>query len=522
MIVNILKFLLNDKRIYFVVLAFVIIDRIFLLTQFGFKFVGSDDMIFWQGAHDYMHGEFHTPYFYGQDYNFMLESVIAVPFLLLNIPYYQALPLSTTILSIFPFFIFSYTLYRRGYLSESLFFISLPLFLPIEYGILTTMTRGFISGLFFCGFLVFPLLNPTKKSSWIISATMISAAYIFNPNSLVFSFPVAVYMLLCNFKQLSFYLISVLSALPILLIEHFAKDYCDAHPNLMVHHALMLEYKTDLLFGSFKELDVYFSFFSPLIWFAGWLVLVAILLIGISLMKRDPKKAFSLILGVLFILFTLGINKIHDHIGTIIFLSSKRMYICIPLLTGLAFFWQRKWIVVNNDHFKIAMMSTVICTVCIKLSILDSVIDRHTKEKNYGAISIRKVDDVRCECARIKDTLAVHPASLVMFVASWKYQLNSSVMEFYNYGCPLLEKDFPKTMMNIYERRDWVFLKESKAVAKNILFYNSDIDFNIIWNMKNCKILSDQDPKMFLIYNNTLPTDSLFRFLKLDLWTKAP
>ena len=516
-----IDFLFKSKRIYFVFLALVIVDRLFLLTNFSFKFVGSDDMIFWEASHDYLQGKFYAPYFYGQDYNFMLESLFAVPLLALNVPYYQALPISTSFIALFPFVFFSYTLFKRGYVTESIFIISIPLLLPIEYGMLSSMTRGFIQGLFFCGFLVLPLLEPLKKSSWIIFSTMTAAAYVFNPNAVLFLFPVCLYMWMSNFKQIRFYLITVLCALPILSIEYFSQQFFVSNKETIIHRKPVLEYSFNVCLDSLKELDIYFSNFSPLTWFAGWLSLVIAFIIGIALLRRDVKKGVSLILGVLFILSTLGFNKTHDRLDTI-FLSSQRMFLAIPLFIGLAAYWGRDLLAVSNNYFKVGLLATVICTLCIKLSLLNAVIDQHTKEKNYGSISIKKVKDLTCECARIKDTLTIYPVDLIIYSASWQKHLNSAVMEFCNYGCPLLEKGFPTSMMSIYDRRSWVFNQKKSAVVKNILIYNSDADFNILQSMKNCKLLTTQDPKMFIISNNTLPTDSLFRLLKLDLWMKAP
>src|ERR1017187_1636779 len=105
----------RDKIIYLSLFILVVLDRILLLNYFNFKYVGSDDLIFWQSATDYMHGVFHEPYFYGQNYNFMLESFFAIPFLKLGIPYHYAFPIVSSIVSLFPFFLFSSILFKRGF-----------------------------------------------------------------------------------------------------------------------------------------------------------------------------------------------------------------------------------------------------------------------------------------------------------------------------------------------------------------------------------------------------------------------
>src|SRR6187551_3355709 len=153
MIQKVSSFLNRNKIVFLLLSGLVLADRILLLINFSFRYTGSDDLIFWQAATDYMHGIFHEPYFYGQDYNFMLESVFAIPLLALGIPHYIALPVSSAFISLFPFFFFARILYKRNYLIESFVFLVIPLLLPIEYGILTSVTRGFVSGLFFSAFL---------------------------------------------------------------------------------------------------------------------------------------------------------------------------------------------------------------------------------------------------------------------------------------------------------------------------------------------------------------------------------
>lgn len=512
-----LFYLSPQKKVYFFLCALVVFDRFLLLQDFGFKYVGSDDTIFWQGANDYMHGAFYTPYFYGQNYNFMLESVFAVPLLLFHVPFYIALPVASSFTTLFPFFLFSFVLLRRNYFIEALLFLSIPLLLPIEYGILTSISRGFVSSLFFGGFFIFPLLDPHKKSLWALTAFLTSFAYFVNPSSIVFSFPVCFYLLAHHFKSGSFYIIFLTSAFPPVIAGSIATDFVTARSDYNIHPAIPLEFHSNLFSKTLTTLDSYFSYFTPLGWFAGWLGLVIIFLIGARLLKTDEKKGITLIAGVLFIFLSLGISKVHDHLNTI-FLSSARLYLCIPLFTGLAFFWGRRLLPVSDPMMLSAIVGVCISVFLIKASFLDMIIDKYTQTKNYGAVAIKKVDELCNECNRIQDSLAVYPSSLVIFAPSWQPKLNVPEMEFLTYACPLLKKDFSTTIISIYERRAWIYQQEKWKIEKNILFYNSDVDLGILRSMNNCRILSEQDPKMFIVTNNTLPTDSLMRFLKISFW----
>jgi hypothetical protein len=509
---KIFVYLQKDKSIYLIALLLVIIDRFLLLLNFNFNYVGSDDMIFWQGATDYMKGIFHEPYFYGQNYNFMLESVIAIPFLLVKIPYNYAFPIATSLASLFPFFLFSTILFKKGFIGESLFFVLIPLLLPIEYGILTSITRGFVSGLFFTGFLIFPLLNPSKKSSWLIAAFIVAMSYIFNPNSLVFSLPVCIYLFLVNYRRFSFYWISFIAAIPILLIEFFAKRFYILHAVYDVHVMWNLSFSFKTLLEDFHHLEKFYSYFTPFFWSMGWLIVFLIFLFGIILLRKDWKKGVSVILGSMFIIVLLGVNKVNDNIDTI-FLSSTRMFLGIPLFMGLIFVWSRYMLKLSDRQLKYGLLILAISTFCIKTSLFPLVIRNHATKTNYGPIAIKKTDDLACDCSNISQLANTHKINLIIFVPNWP--LNVPDIEFYNYGCPLLEKNFPQTIMNVYERRTWVYIKEGTSVEKNVMIYGYAADTANTKTLGSSEIISLGN--ITIIKGNKLNTESLLKQLKIDL-----
>lgn len=502
----------KNKNLYLFLLCLLILDRIALLVNFNFRYVGSDDMIFWQSATDYMNGVFHEPYFYGQNYNFMLESIFAAPFLSLGVPYTFIFPICTSIMSLFPFVYFSVILFRRGFEIEGIFFIIIPLLLPIEYGMLTSITRGFISGLFFTAFLATPLLNPTKKISWLIAAFALSLGYISNPNSLIFSLPLCLYLFLNNFKQFSFYLINLIAIIPVLLIEYFSKQFYIENMEFRVNSMWKLDFSFEMLLNDFNQLDKFFGYFMPVIWPAGWIIIVILLLSGLKLFKMDFKKGFSLLFAVFFILISLGINKVNDNIGTI-FLSSTRMYLGIPLLTGLAFFWCKKMIKLQDNNLKAIILIVSVAVFFCKLNVYPAVIGMH-KNKNNQNMPIKNISELKCECAKLDSIANKENIDLIIFVYDSLY--NIPYLEFYNYGCPLLEKKIPKTMMNLYEKRTWVYLTEKSSIEPNILIFNYKIDSNQI-NMFPKLIMLSGIHNLTLINENKIRTDSLLKKLKIQL-----
>jgi len=504
------SFLNNPTFIYGVLVAFVILDRIFIYTHFNHKFVGNDDLIFWQGATDYMKGDFYAPYFYGQNYNVMLESFFAIPFLKLGLSYKLAFFIATSSIALFPFFLFSIVLFKKQYVPEAFFFLVIPLLLPVEYGIITSISRGFVNGLFFTGFFVFPLLYPEKKSSWIIAALAASIGHVVNPNLIIVSFPLYLYLLFVNFKKIYFYLCTAIAIIPALIWEIIAKDFYVQNPEYNFNPLIELKFKTPLFLKSFHELGTYFSYLTPLVWPAGWLILILILLSGIFLLKKELKKGVAIILGLLFIVLTLGINKVHSVMDTI-FLSGSRMYLGIPILTGIIFFWCRSLFAkITDKQLQQSILGIVICTFIIKLFFYTAVVDQHTAKTIYGGVAIKKLDDLKCECDSIKKISDAHQVDLVVSVATWDYGSLAS-REFIAYGCPLLEKKFPTTVLTPFEKRSWVILEERPWTRTTILFYGNLKDTSKLKTIGNCEIISNDSSKIiFIIKNNELRLDSLF------------
>src|SRR5690348_13762267 len=90
------------------------LDRLVLLVRFGFQYTCNDDLIIWQAAVDIGHGIFRWPYFYGQDYNPVLEAWLAAPFVRLGAPLPIIMPTISSLLALLPFWSFSWWHLKKG------------------------------------------------------------------------------------------------------------------------------------------------------------------------------------------------------------------------------------------------------------------------------------------------------------------------------------------------------------------------------------------------------------------------
>ena len=153
---NFLRLEANNKfiqlLIYSVLFVLVIVDRYFILEKFAWVYTDSDQSIMWAGLSDYSNGIFKEPRFYGQNYNTFLEAFLAVPLFERGIRPNVALPLITSFLALLPFVILSlFTLLKKSNLIMSLLILAMPLMLPVSYGMLTSMPRGFVTGIAIAG-----------------------------------------------------------------------------------------------------------------------------------------------------------------------------------------------------------------------------------------------------------------------------------------------------------------------------------------------------------------------------------
>jgi hypothetical protein len=501
----------KNKFIYFFLLALLLCDRLLLLFNFNFEWVGSDDLVFWQAANDYAKGIFHEPYYYGQNYNFMLEALFAVPLIKLEVPFQIAFPLVTSFMAIFPYIFISRYLFKKNLFLEAICFLAIPICLPIEFGILTSITRGFISGLFFAGFLFIPLMEPTKRSSWIISAFSVSLGYIFNPNSFVFTLPVLLYLFLNNLKQIQFYFIHICIALPFLLLEHLAKGFYKDHLDHVVHFMAPIIFSADYFIQSVQILDSYFNYTSPGLWIAGWMIIPLFIFFGIRLWKHDRTKAIALIFAGTFLIASLFISKVNDQLDTIFF-SSARMFLGIPLLCGLSFYFFNSIKKFNEKKTLITFLSMSLIFFSIKAFTYSSKIKWYTNKTDQGAVAIKRYVDLKRECEELNTLTKQHNIDLIIFFPNWAY--NTPHCEFFNYCLPLITNCKARTIMTVFERRTWVFHETAGIIGKNVLVYNYQGDEASIKKFDNMSMIVDKRV-MLLFKDNKLRTDSLLKAIKV-------
>ncbi len=333
--------------------------------------------------------------------------------------------------------------------------------MSMEFDMLTTSTRGFVSGIFFCSLLIWPILEPNKNRSFVLLGLGTSLAYIFNPNALVFALPVLIYVGLNNLKNLRFYLLSLASIIPAILVQYFARKFYDDNPEYLVRPMWELEFSWEHLATGLGSLDQFFRYLSPVIWGWHWMILLLLIGLGTVALRKDRKEGIALLSGIVFIVLFLGINKTHDDIGTL-FLGSNRMFLALRLLLGLAIHWsdirfpQAKWI-------QFAGGALILGILGVKFYSAPDAIQHHTKRGNFGAVAIKPIDDLKKQVGELQIVAKEHDVDLIVLVPGGDVPV--SELDFYNYGSSLLEENAVPTVLSVYERRTWEFEK-NRGVQK--------------------------------------------------------
>lgn len=491
-----------ELGLFLLILGAIIGLRYYTLVLFGFQYSDSDQAIMWNALTDFANGQFHEPRFYGQSYNTMLEAFFAVPLYKLGIAPYKAVTIITTFLSLFPFGLIAFFTFKKRNTALSMAILSIPLLLPIEYHLITTLSRGFVTGLFVASFGSISLFYPRNKWAFFCTGFVSVVGCSITANSALFALPILLCLFLFNLKNKRFYTYAGIGLLLGGVLHFWINYFYVIHPNYNLHQ-YQLDYSFDLLINSLSNLDDFYNYVSPIFWHQGFIWTLIFLVTGVVFLK-NKKWQYGLVLITIPILLilSLGISKVHDGTNSIFF-SSSRMYLSLPILVAfsLSFF---KNLRVPYFYFIIPFG-----LLSYNIANLKTEINKHTRNHRDHIVTVAKVDHVLKTCDELNKICAQYEIELVVVI-------NNPMYDFINYGCPACEKDFPKTLRPSYERRTWRLIEEEKMIRKNILLIDNlnqlDQEFDFVEN-----ITSHSDK--FLITNNQLTTIRLLDKMNIKIRT---
>ena len=496
------KYIQVDALIYLLILALVLIVRYLVLINFAFKYTDSDQSIMWLGLKDYSKGIFHEPRFYGQAYNSMLEALFTVPLYKLGLAAYKALPIVTSILTLLPYIIISLFAFLKKNTKISFVILSIPLLLPIEYSLITSLSRGFVTGICISAIGCIATFYPRSKFSFLFCGLIAILAYTINSNSVLLSFPCLLFLFLENIKNKYFYLFSSIGIIVGLIIHFWINYFYLLHPYYNLHQ-MQLDFSPGTLIASLTELDIYFNNTIPIFWGTGFLVLPLFLIIAFLLYrKKEYTKAITVALIPITIILSLGIGKVHDGTDSIFF-SYSRMYLSIPILLGfsLSFFTG----ITNSKLFYFYLL--IPCTFFFyQINILNDKIAANISPSKNHVVSVIEVKKLADECNYLKTICTDNKIQLIVISDHWFY-------DFYDYGCPSCMDSFPNTLRPSYERRTWRLLEDERKIYPTILIIDTKRNFACEFNFVK-KV--DHTENFYIIENNKLHTMDLLNLIHIE------
>ncbi len=452
----------------------------------------------WLATKNYAQGLFYEPRFYGQDYNSMIEALLSVPLYKLGIPLHIALPITTTLFTLFPVFLLAVLTYRKKSKIAGIILLCLFLTLSFEYDLITSMPRGFVTGIAFSA-LIFLFMDHDNYFSYLSIPLIAILSYYINENSILICTPLVFLLFLKNHKKKKFYVCFTAGLLIGLFVHWLIERFYANNSHYIVH-----SYKLELSFASLKEgllhLDMFFDQVSPALWKQGSLILVLFLLMAMLFYKTKKNDHAIISLFIPFMLLApLLVSKVHDGTDSVFF-SYSRMYLAVPIIVLLFVSWiefkNRKW----------AYLFTIIAVffLSIKISNAKAFIEKNMNKNHVvSTINIKKLYK---ECAGLFSIATGNNIDLIIIVDHWNY-------DFYNYACPACIKQFPKTLRPAYERRTWRLVEDENKVYSNVLL----IDLKRKLDEESVFISEIKEKKgLYIIKNNKLTTEVLLKKLKIS------
>jgi hypothetical protein len=492
------------------VLVLLLADRYRYLTHFGFVYTDGDQTAYWYQADDIAHGIFREPCLYGQSYNVPIEAWFAAPLLLFHVSAYIALPLTTAFLGLVPFLVLSIFAYRRGHPWAASIILLIPLALPIEYTVVSSLPRGFINGLAVATPAIAFWLFYNSRKTFFFGSFFALLALTVNPNCSIILLAAGLFALLTHWRSLKFYLYSLLGALaaapaPILIkLFYYYHPQCDAyHPKFPVEFNWQtLKYSLFVIGQSSftlnqQQLDLFFAHFIPVVQH-GWVMLIVLpALVLILLLVWRVKAAVAVLIASVFAIGCLGIERLHSSTDNV-FYSGSRMYLALPILFAVALLWFDMGLA-DRAKKKLRFLPLIVRTLlvvglaglalCRNVDLLDPPSPFVTNSYLPPVDSVARLE---ADSTAVAAACRKYNVSLVL-VCMGPYTC-------FNDAAPVLTDHAFETLYPFFERRTFSIAQERTRLHTHVLVYMpTDMQaFEAHWEFYNVTQVS-QSPRLLLI-----------------------
>jgi hypothetical protein len=467
------------------------VTRFLIFFDININNVDSDQPLIWIAASDYSKGLFHEPRYYGQDYNTNMEGLFAVPLMWLKVPVYIAVPVATHFIFLTPYLFTAAYLFYTGKKTHALFVLAVLLCMPTAFDILTSIPRGFVTGLFFATFFILSLCKPHHKGYIILNSVFAIIGYFVNPNSIIISIPVLFYIFLHNYKKPQYYLVTAACLLLVIpLYLGMNKFYAD-HPEYIVY-GLVYNFSLEHFVNNLSNLPlswIHISFFSDRVPFA---LPATMLILAFFLWRQNIKAFYCFLLCILLVIISCFSGKTGDGTDWP-FYSASRMYLALPLFLCIFFIFVPLQRILN-----IVFFATVICYSIYKFAHYNEKLRSHLKENLWVGVHIMPMASLLDAMNFYKGQCEKH--NVDHFTIANAFWLSSYLA----YGGPAIFPDYPQTMETNSERRYLVRERSTTKYVRRFMFLASKSDLDKTIETKAFKLRRLDDYGLFLVEDNKM------------------
>ena len=246
------------RALWWVALVLLIGYRLWLFFSFHAQYTDLDQALVWEAAVDMSQGNYYEPKFYGQTYVVLIEAFFTAPLLWLGMPVNYAAPLVTLFMALFPFLLISVLEKRNGRCLSAVVVLLLAMCMPVQYDLLTGLSRGFVGGVFVAVWCVLPLYG-AQRWRFLVAGIATGLGAVITPNSVVFSVPVLAVVSFNNLRNLRWLLV-LAGLLPGVVWELYSQWFYTANTNHIVWDELDTSWSLARWVHSFAELDFWCLF----------------------------------------------------------------------------------------------------------------------------------------------------------------------------------------------------------------------------------------------------------------------
>ena len=456
-----LKLYKNKKVVYILLMTAILFYRALILFKYSFNYVDDDQALMWYGTAAFAHLDFYEPCFFGQAYGSMIESLLAVPFYIIGIPLNIALPVSTVILSAFPFVYLGIKSFSNGKSLTAYIILAIFAFMSCDWDVLTSVPRSFVGG-FPIAVIGAVLINEKSSIKAFLGAYLAFLGYIITNTSIAIVGMAYLALIIYNriktkdfFKKLCAIIMgNVLGVFTYYLIKLFY----ELNPEYNMHPSYTSKVSIETLKTNLSNILEIFRWFTPI----GKGIIFVVIIVAIILVcsyKRMFKNLIMVVVSLAGSVFILGLDKLNDYIPDSLLYGQLRMLLFVPYLIITVVYLcscynKTEFEYKNEQGLYVVISIIIVITIAVKgMIFIRTVYNLYSEIYNPVMIRLQKVDDMKVKAKLVKEKALEEKCDVVVQIDD--NRAFGYVCGAVNYG------DFIQYNSE-YDRRTWVYQKLSE------------------------------------------------------------